>query len=315
MRFLIVGAGATGGYFGGRLLQAGGDVTFLLRPRRAAQLRETGLVIRSPHGDVTIPDPPFTLAEDITAPFDVVVVSSKAYDLEGTIESFAPAVGADTRILPLLNGMRHIDRLNERFGADRVLGGVCFISSTLDDAGAIVHLNDVHTLLFGQQDGSSSPQVAAIEAECRRTIFTARASREIMHDMWEKWVFISSLGALTTLTRASVGDVISAVGDRLAIALLEECNDIARRNGFAPRAEATDRARKFLTTPGSPLQASMAKDIERGARIEADHIIGDLLARDAAAGADGNDWSLLRVTYAGLKAYEARREREAAASA
>jgi 2-dehydropantoate 2-reductase len=315
MRFLIVGAGATGGYFGGRLLEAGCDVTFLLRARRAAQLRETGLIIRSPHGDVAIADPPHTLAEGILAPFDVVVVSSKAYDLEGTIESFAPAVGPTTRILPLLNGMRHIDRLNERFGAERVLGGVCFISSTLDDEGAIVHLNDVHTLLFGQQDGVSSPELTALEAECQRAKFTARASANIMHDMWEKWVFISSLGALTSLMRAPVGDVMTAVGDSLALSLLEECSMIARQNGFGPRSEADERARKFLTTPGSPLQASMAKDIERGARIEADHIVGDLLARGTGAGTNGNDWSLLRVAYAGLKSYEARREREGAASA
>jgi 2-dehydropantoate 2-reductase len=313
MRFLIVGAGATGGYFGGRLLEAGCDVTFLLRPRRAAQLKETGLVIRSPHGDVAIPNPPHTLADDVAAPFDVVIVSSKAYDLEGTIESFAPAVGPGTRIMPLLNGMRHMDRLTQRFGAARVLGGVCFISSTLDDNGAIVHLNDVHTLLFGQQDGERSDEVEAIEAECRRATFQARATSEIMHDMWEKWVFISSLGALTTLLRASVGDVMASTGEGLALAFLAECNAIAGRNGFAPRAAADERARKFLTAPGSPLQASMAKDIERGARIEADHIIGDLLARNGGADASGNDWPLLRVAYAGLKAYEARREREAAA--
>jgi 2-dehydropantoate 2-reductase len=108
---------------------------------------------------------------------------------------------------------------------------------------------------------------------------------------------------------------MTAVGDRLALSLLAECSAIAGRNGFAPRNEADERARKFLTTPGSPLQASMAKDIERGARIEADHIVGDLLARKSGADANGNDWSLLRVAYAGLKAYEARREREIAASA
>ena len=307
MRFLIVGAGATGGYFGGRLLQADCDVTFLLRPRRAAQLRETGLVIRSPHGDVAIPAPPSVLAEEIAGPYDVVVVSAKAYDLEGTIESFAPAVGPDTRILPLLNGMRHMDRLSERFGSERVLGGVCFISSTLDEDGAIVHLNDVHTLVFGQQDGTESPQVQALDAEMKRAPFVSRASREIMLDMWEKWVFISSLGALTSLMRASVGDVLDVAGDRPALALLEECNEIARHNGFSPRPEADARAHRFLTTPGSPLQASMAKDIERGARIEADQIVGDLLARDLRR--DGNEWSLLRVAYLHLKAYEVRRTR------
>jgi len=308
MRFLIVGAGATGGYFGGRLLQAGCDVTFLLRPRRAAQLRETGLIIRSPHGDAVLPMPPAIMADEISAPFDVVVVSSKAYDLEGTMDSFHAAVGPDTSILPLLNGMRHMDRLAERFGAERVLGGVCFISSTLDDDGAIVHLNDVHTLVFGRQDDANTAQVQEIESELQRAIFATRASAEIMQDMWEKWVFIASLGALTSLMRTSVGDVIAVAGERFALALLEECSAIAGRNGFPPREEALERARRFLTTPGSPLQASMAKDIERGARIEADHIVGDLLARD---GTSGNEWSLLRVAYAHLKAYEVRREREA----
>ena len=151
MRFLVVGAGALGGYFGGRLLAAGGDVTFLLRPGRAAQIARNGLVIRSGAGDLTLPSPPRVLAEDIGAPYDVVIVGCEAYDLAQTMESFAPAVGPDTAILPVLNGMRHLDQLAARFGGDKVLGGYCMISATLDAEGTVVHFGDMHGLSFGER--------------------------------------------------------------------------------------------------------------------------------------------------------------------
>src|SRR6202043_1931860 len=109
MRILVVGAGAIGGYFGGRLLQAGRDVTFLVRPRRAAELAKAGLIVKSPHGDVTLAAPATTLSENIRRPFDLVLLSCKAYDLEGAMDSFAAAVGPETMILPLLNGMKHLD--------------------------------------------------------------------------------------------------------------------------------------------------------------------------------------------------------------
>src|ERR1700674_394374 len=122
MRILVVGAGAIGGYFGGRLLQAGRDVTFLVRPRRGAQLAETGLVIRSPFGDVTLPAPPTVMADAMHAPFDLILLSCKSYDLQSAIDSLAPAVAANSAILPLLNGMGHMDYLAERFGGGAVLG-------------------------------------------------------------------------------------------------------------------------------------------------------------------------------------------------
>jgi len=115
MRILVVGAGAIGGYFGGRLLEAKQDVTFLVRPRRAAELAESGLNIRSRFGDATIPSPPTVLAENLRETFDLVLLSVKAFDLESAIESFAPAIGPNTGILPLLNGMRHLDILDNRF--------------------------------------------------------------------------------------------------------------------------------------------------------------------------------------------------------
>ena len=164
MRILVVGAGATGGYFGGRLLEAGRDVTFLVRPRRAAQLAETGLVIRSPKGNFHHPRPQTVLAEALREPFDLVLLNCKAYDLDDAIRSFAPAVGPTTAVLPLLNGMRHLEVLERHFGSEAVLGGQCAISAALDERGTINHLNDVHLLSYGERDNTRSARVLSIAA-------------------------------------------------------------------------------------------------------------------------------------------------------
>lgn len=305
MRFLVVGAGALGGYFGGRLLEAGRDVTFLLRPRRAAQLAKTGLVIQSPQGNLQLPAPRHVLAEGIDGPYDVIVVGSKAYDLASTMDSFAPAVGPNTVILPLLNGMQHIDALAERFGEERVLGGLCLISATLDDEGRVLHLNDMHELSYGERAGGRSARIEAIAAQFAGANFTANASDTIAQDMWEKWIFIASAAGLTSLMRASIGDIVAAGGEDVALSIFDECCAIAAHSGFAPRAAAVQRGRTILTTAGSPLTASMYKDIARGAPVEADHIVGDLLSRAAPGHAAAP--SVLRTAYVHLKAYEARR--------
>lgn len=309
MRFLVVGAGALGGYFGGRLLEAGRDVTFLLRERRAAQLMQTGLQIRSAFGDLHLPEPPHVLSEQIDSPFDVVVVACKAYDLEATMGSFALAVGPDTAILPLLNGMQHLDKLSERFGADKVLGGLCMISATLDVHGTVLHLNDLHDLHYGELDGSMSPRVQAINEAFSGANFASRASEIILQEMWEKWVFIATAAGITSLMRGSVGDIVAAGAGSLTIALLEECAAIATLSGFEPRAKALERARTVLTTAGSPMTASMAKDIERGAQVESDQLIDDMIRR---APERHEGLSLLRVVQAHLGAYQARRAREQA---
>jgi len=304
MRYLVVGAGALGGYFGGRLLEAGHDVTFLLRPGRARALQATGLVVKSRCGDLALAAPPFVLANAIGAPFDVVIVACKAYDLVETMASFAPAVGPATAILPLLNGLRHLDALKQRFGAERVLGGLCLISATLDAAGTVQHLNDLHTLVFGELDGTTSARVDAIRSDFASTRFDGRASGEIVLEMWEKWVFIASAAGITCLMRATIGQIVAGGGADFGVALLDECRAIAAANGFAPRGPAIERARAMLTAAGSPISASMLKDIERGGAVEADHVLGDLIARDPR---QPQGVSLLRVAYAHLKAYETRR--------
>ena len=306
MRILVVGAGAVGGYFGGRLLQAGRDVTFLVRPRRAALLAKNGLMIRSPLGDFHGPSPPIVLTEDLAEPFDLVLLSCKAYDLDGAMASFAKAVGESTAILPLLNGMRHLDVLTDRFGPKPVLGGQCVISATLGEDGTIIHLNDMHSLSFGELDGSRSKRIEAIASELLGAAgFDAHLSDQIRQEMWEKWVFIASAAGIGCLMRASVGDYVSAGGSGLATGLLDECATIAAGQGYPPSAAAVERARAILTGAGSPLKASMLRDIEGGKRVEGDQILGDLLRRAAKP----DDRSLLRIATLNVKAYEAQRMR------
>ena len=303
MRILIVGAGSVGGYFGGRLLEAKRDVTFLLRRRRAEQLRQTGLVIRSKAGDLHLPSPPHTFAETISEPFDLVIVACKAYHLVQTMESFAPAVGSETAILPLLNGIGHLDLLSARFGESRVLGGVCLISSVLDPNGAIVHLNEVHKLIFGERPGSRSARIDSIAKVLDGAIFHSQASTDILQEMWEKWIFIAAAAGITCLMRGSIGEIAAAGAAGLATRLYEECSAIARGAGYPPRPAAVQRSVAILTAPGSDLTASMFRDMESGGQTEADQIVGELIRRGGAPGVE----RVLDIAYSHLKVYESRR--------
>ncbi len=305
MRVLVVGAGAIGGYFGGRMLQAGQDVTFLVRPRRAAELADSGLVIKSPNGDVTLKNPPALQADQLKEKFDVVLLSCKAFDLDDAIKSFAPAVGAQTAIIPLLNGMLHLDVLDERFGRERVLGGLCAIAVTLNDKREVVQLQPMQSLNFGERDGKMSDRVRAIAEVFASGKFGSVASEHIIQEMWEKWVFLASLAASTCLMRTSVGNILAAPGGKdFILGMLDECKAVATAEGFAPRAPFLEHVTGMLTAEGSQMTASMFRDIKAGAPVEADHVIGDLIARGDAAKVPV---PRLRTAYTHLKAYEKQR--------
>lgn len=313
MRVLVVGAGATGGYYGARLAEAGADVTFLVRPARAERLATDGLRVVSPLGNASLPNPPTVTAATLAAagPFDLVLLSCKAYDLDAAMADMAPAIGERTAILPVLNGMAHLDTLDSRFGPERVLGGSCSIAATLTADGAVRHMSELCSITYGERDGSASPRIAAIDALMRagNPKFQPRLSDKILLEMWEKWVFLATLAGGTTLMRAAVGDIVAAPGGTdLMGALYRECTAIATAAGFAPREKVAAGAMTQLTAAGSTFTASMLRDIEGRGRIEADHVIGDLIAR---ARPDSLPTPMLDVAYTGLKAYEARRAREA----
>ena len=283
MKILIVGAGSTGGYFGARLMQAGRDVTFLVRPARAAALRETGLQVLSPLGNFGVV-PKLVQAGQVDQAFDVVLVTVKAFGLAAAIEDFAPAVGPNTLILPVLNGMKHVDDLQARFGAERVVGGVCRVSTTLDDQGRIVHLAPLHELIYGELDGRSSARIEALHAFMSDAGFDAQLSTHIAQDLWNKWILLATLGGICTLARGNVGEIAATEGGRDFVdAFLIEASAVAIAAGHQPDTEALKFIGRALKAAGSTLTSSMYRDLMAGERVEADQILGDLRARAARA--------------------------------
>jgi 2-dehydropantoate 2-reductase len=303
MRILIVGAGSTGGYFGGRLAQAGRDVTFLVRPARAARLEAIGLQIKSPHGDVTL-KPQLVTPGNIAGPFDAVLVTVKAFSLERALEDFAPAVGPETMILPVLNGMKHVGILAGRFGARAVVGCVCKVAATIDDEGRIVQLAPFQDLIYGELSGAPCLRTDQLDAVMQDAGFDARLSPTIEREMWEKWVLLATLGGITCLLRGNVGEIVAAPGGLDVVArFLEEVVAVVTAVGHPPSEDFVANAKAKLTEKGSTLTSSMYRDLEKGSPTEVDQIIGDLLARAQHARVPT---PLLAAAYTHLSIYQSR---------
>jgi len=304
MRILVVGAGSVGGYLGGRLAAAGRDVTFLVRPVRAAQLRKDGLRIVSPHGDLTL-NPKIVIASEINGAYDLVLLAVKSYGLDGAIADFAPAVGPQTMVLPILNGMSHLDTLVARFGEDAVLGGSTRLSTDLDSEGRILQLGEFNDLFFGERDASVTPRIEALRDTLSNAGFDAILSSDIIAFMWRKWAMLAASGAITCLLRGSIGAIIAApYGRETAGAIIEECAAIVRAAGHPMPEDSMKFTYEYLTRPGSPFTASMYRDLQKSAAVEADQIIGDLLAHGSEHGVDT---PLVRAAYVQLAVYQASR--------
>ncbi|MEV5848406.1 2-dehydropantoate 2-reductase [Streptomyces sp. NPDC051985] len=281
MRILVVGAGATGGFFGGRLAQAGRDVTFLVRPARARLLRERGLRLTGAGPDHVF-QPSLVTSDRLEESYDLVLVTPKAQGLPQAIADVAPAVGPRTLVLPFLNGMAHIDALNARFGSEAVLGGVVKVHATLDDAGDVRLLGPLSELVLGEQRAGLTPRVEEVRRELDVPGFDVVVAPDILAAMWHKWVFISALGALTTLMRGNVGDVVAAGGAWLGPGLLAEASAVAEAAGHPLTERQVADVEESMTRKGSTDTASLYRDTAAGLPTEAEHILGDLTARARA---------------------------------
>ena len=303
MRILVLGAGAVGGYFGGRLAEAGRDVTFLVRAPRAAALAEQGLKVESPLGDFQVPVK-VTTADRIVGPYDLVVLTAKHYDLNAAIDAIRPGVGPDTAVLPLLNGLVHLDRLDAAFGLSRVLGGVAYVGAVMLPDGSIRHVNQMSGIAHGERGGGNSERTKAIEQEFSGTPVAAPANNNIMLEMWEKFMLIGAMAGMNCLLRGNVGEIVrTEEGEALMLEAIDEVASIAAASGFQPRPQARDRVQTMLTEAGSVNSASMRQDLEAGRRTEADAILGDLLRR---ARRFGLATPLLRAACCHLQVHENR---------
>src|ERR1700740_1081921 len=285
MRILVVGAGAVGGYFGGRLLQAGRDVTFLVRLNRAEELQAQGLRILSPlHGDFTVRPKTMTAAQ-IASPYDVVFFSVKSYSPAGAINDFAPAVGPQTVIIPVLNGMHHMDVLEQKFGEHAVLGGVCYVAAEVDSQGRVVQLADFQSLTYGELDGKKTSRIEAVHQVFSGAGFEAAISTDILRNMWEKWVWLATVGAITCLLRGNIGEIVAVPGGaELCLSVFRECAAIAGACGYPMSEKFLAEKGPLLTAAGSTLTSSMYRDLTDHARVEVDTILGDLIERGRKRG-------------------------------
>jgi 2-dehydropantoate 2-reductase len=304
MRILVVGAGAVGGYFGGRLLEKGVDVTFLVRERRKKQLQEQGLVIRSVHGDAVL-SPKLIVTDEQVGPFDVIIFSNKAYHLPEAIRDAKPYVGETTLILPLLNGMAHMDVLWEEFGKDNVLGGLCFIETTLNEHGEIVQTSASHDVRFGEWSGERTERVLALEQLFSGCNARFLLSEHIATDMWNKYLFIATMSGVTTLFRAPIGPIRSGkYGQEIIFGLLKEIAAVMRAHGAPIADDIEEKQLAQLNGIEATMKSSMQRDMEKGQLIEADHLQGYLLS---LAQRYNVETPLLKVVHHNLAIYEENR--------
>ena len=304
MKILVLGAGGIGGYFGGRLAEAGADVTFLVRPRRREQLARDGLVVQSPKGDFKLPVKT-VLAAELKPAYDLVLFTCKAYDLDSAMDAIAPAMSTAV-LVPMLNGIAHLERLDARFGRASVMGGTCQINVMLRPDGTVFHADPLQRLIFGERDQSKSARAEAFAADLAKSKIDWTLADDIELEMWEKIVFLCALAATTTLFRGNVREIMAAPGGREAMQRALAANaEIAKREGHPPRAIAIERAGQRLMDPEGLWSASMLRDLEGGGSVEADHIVGWMLERARKHGVDD---TLLSLAYTHLKTYENRRD-------
>ncbi len=308
MRILILGAGAVGGYLGARLHQAGIDVTFLLREKRAAAVKRDGLVVKSPRGDAILPVKVVTKASD-GGPYDVVILACKAYDLDSAMDAIAPAVGAATVIVPILNGHAHFAALDAKFGADKVAGGLARISGMLGPNGEILH-SGASGVSFGERGGKPArASLVELDAACKTAGIDGGLNPDIDQDLWDKWIMLGAIASMCSAMRGTVGDIMEAEdGPAIMAEILEECRKVASAEGHPPSDKVVGAVKTSLTQKGAKTVASILGDMEKGGTVEGKQIVGDMLARARKAGIAAPN---LRFAYAHLQTYEARRARNA----
>jgi 2-dehydropantoate 2-reductase len=303
MKVLVLGAGAIGGYFGGRMAHAGVDVTFLVRPGRRAQLERDGLVVESSMGNFQLPVKTVEAAE-LKPDYDVVLLTCKSYDLGSAIDAIAPAMQGNTAVVPMLNGMSHLDTLDKRFGRDNVLGGLCAIMATMKKDGTVVHLGPLHRIVVGPRTSDATARAKAFTDALAISKVEAEYSDVIEQDLWEKVVFLSAAAALTCMFRANMAEILAAPGGPEAVDRMLKTNmEISAAQGFPLRPAAVEFCNARLKAP-SALTASMLRDLEGGNAVESDHIVGLML--DLARKHKLDD-TMLSIAFTHLKAYENRR--------
>jgi 2-dehydropantoate 2-reductase len=303
LKILIVGAGGIGGYFGAKLINAGAEITFLLRDKRHKLIQEQGLTVETPKGNFTV-QPKSLTAKQLEPIYDLIVLAPKAFDLDDSLKSLAKASAHGT-FLPLLNGVSHMEALDKLFGKARVMGGVAHIAAMITDTGAVKQLTDLNMLTVGHR----APEHEALAKElfelCKQTDFNSAYSENINQALWDKWVFLATLAGMTTLCRSSVGDIVATpYGRELTLAMYEECSSVAKASGQAIDDIPKGKTIEMLTKAGSPFTASMLRDLISGQKTEHEHILGQMISKGEQTGIG---CQLLKMAYTQIAVAQMKR--------
>ncbi len=302
MKILIVGAGGIGGYFGAKLMQAGADISFLLRDKRHKLIQAQGLTVETPKGNFTV-QPKSLTADQLESDYDLIILAPKAFDLEDSLKSLARA-STQGVLLPFLNGLSHIEALDRQFGKARVMGGVAHIAAMITDTGAVKQLTDLHMLTVGHRAPEHEALARAFIGLCKQADFDSAYSENIEQVLWDKWVFLASLAGMTTLCRGAVGEIVATpYGAELSLAMYEECCSIAKACGHAIGDTPRAKAREMLTKVGSPFTASMLRDLISGQRTEHAHILGQMISKGDQA---SEGCQLLKMAYTQIAVAQAK---------
>ena len=305
MKILVLGAGGIGGVFGGRLAESGSDVTFLVREKRFEQLKVKGLQVESQFGNLTL-QVNAKLQAEIEPIYDLVLLTCKAFDLPSAINSIRPAINGKTAILPLLNGLAHMDALNNAFGNKNVLGGTAKMQVTLTPTGIVKQLNDWQTITFGEQDGKVSIRTNELLSMFSKTSIEAKISQNITRDMWLKMVHLATVAGMTCLMRANIGEIVrTPEGSEFLKKFLLINAEIAAHAGYRPDEKFLQTYLELFLQKDSMYEASMQRDLEKGGQIESEQILGYMLQQCRAAGLPD---ALHLAAYTHVKSYEQRRD-------
>jgi 2-dehydropantoate 2-reductase len=282
MKLLYAGAGAVGGFLAARTAAAGNEVTVLVRPGRAEQLRADGLRLTGVAPAVA--HPTIVTADELAGSFDAVVIAVKSDVLGDILADVVPAVGPNTLVVPFLNGIAHLDTLTDRFGS-AVVGGVLRVATELDADGAVRVLNPLFEAELGELDGGLGNRLEELASALHSAGADVTVSRSIVEDMWAKWVSIASIGAITSLLRAPIGAIVATPrGEEFARTVVAEAAGVAAASGHPIPAVRLDPLIRMVTAAGSPLTSSLSRDALAGRPTEVEALLGDLIDRARAAG-------------------------------
>lgn len=305
MRFLVLGAGALGGYFGAKLIKGGADVTFLVRPARAAQLQRDGLIVKAQDGEIRSQAKTIQQGQ-LEGTYDVVLLCCKAYDLEGAVNAIAPAIGDQSVVLPLLNGVRQIDILTKTFGPQRVLGGLTVINVALMSDGTIQQSElRINITAIGELDGRMSSRCTAITMALEAGGIPVHITDNIVAGMWMKFFGFACSATIASLIRSRAGAIASSdAGAPFVSDVIEECTQVMTAEGYPPPSDTVGMVRGIFLQPNSNYGPSLLVDMEDGRPTEGEHTIGDMVERAARRGVAV---PILNAALCNLQAYAINR--------